>query len=211
MALEEEIRKPYFVELQEFVSRERENADVYPPADVTFAALDRCDIGSVKVVILGQDPYHGVGQANGLCFSVGEGVKMPPSLRNILKEIEMETGMPSESADGDLSGWATQGVLLLNSVLTVRAHEAGSHAGYGWERFTDAIISAVSDLCNHVVFMLWGNYAAGKERLIDSKKHLVLKAAHPSPLSAYRGFFGCGHFVAADKYLIENGKEAIRW
>lgn len=209
--LKDELRKPYFEDLCNRIAREREAADVYPPSESTFAALELCDIDRVKVVLLGQDPYHGEGQANGLSFSVEKGVKLPPSLRNILKEVENETGRVSICADGDLRGWAEQGVLLLNSVLTVRAHEAGSHSGLGWERFTDAIIAKLSESREGLVFMLWGNYAAGKAPLIDENKHLVLKGAHPSPLSAYRGFFGCGHFTIANKYLNERGGESIKW
>ena len=183
---------------------------VYPAGRNIFRAFDCCPVDKLKVVIIGQDPYHGPGQANGLCFSVGEGVPFPPSLRNILQEVHTDVGSPIP-ASGELERWAEQGVLLLNAVLTVRAHEAASHAGRGWERFTDAVVKAIAERKEGVVYMLWGSYAQKKGAIADAKKNLILKAVHPSPLSAYRGFFGCKHFSAANDYLISIGKEPIRW
>lgn len=209
--LKDEFTKSYFKALTRFVDEERSKCDVFPPVHNVFAAFNLCDIDNVKVVIIGQDPYHGFGQANGLAFSVDSGVKFPPSLKNILREVADETGRESKCADGNLEPWARDGVLLLNTVLTVRAHEAGSHCGQGWEEFTDSVIRKVSDKCSGVVFILWGKHAMSKEKLIDSSKHLILKGVHPSPLSAYRGFFGCNHFVEANNYLIEKGKEPVEW
>lgn len=209
-ALAEEWDKPYFTKLTEFVRAEYAHQTVYPPGNRIFAAFDACPLDEVKVVILGQDPYHGVGQANGLCFSVNPGVAIPRSLINIFKEINSDTGTPIPS-NGDLSRWASQGVFLLNSILTVRAHQAGSHQGMGWEQFTDAVIKALSDKTEHTVFLLWGSYAARKGEIIDRSRHLVLTSPHPSPLSASRGFFGNHHFSSANDYLIKHCKTPIQW
>lgn len=209
--LKDEFNKPYFKSLTDFVDEERLKYEVFPPAEKVFAAFNFCDIGDVKVVIIGQDPYHDFGQANGLAFSVDSGVKQPPSLRNILKEVENETGKESKCSLGNLEQWACEGVLLLNSILTVRSHEAGSHSGKGWEEFTDSVIEKISKECEGVVFILWGKYAMGKEKLVDTSKHLVLKGVHPSPLSSYRGFFGCNHFVEANNYLNSRGKTPVEW
>lgn len=208
--LQSEFDKPYFEQLTAFVRNEYSTKTIYPPGNLIFNAFDSCPFDNVKVVIIGQDPYHGPGQAHGLCFSVNDGVSFPPSLENIFKEIERDLGIPAPKT-GNLSRWANQGVLLLNATLTVRANQAGSHQGKGWETFTDAVIRILSEKCEHIVFMLWGNYAQQKGAVIDTKKHLVLKTVHPSPLSAYRGFIGCGHFSAANKYLMDNGKKPINW
>ena len=208
--LKEEFAKPYFEELTSFVRGEYGSGVVYPAGRNIFRAFDCCPVDKIKVVIIGQDPYHGPGQANGLCFSVGEGVPFPPSLRNILQEVHTDVGAPIPTS-GELERWAEQGVLLLNAVLTVRAHEAASHAGRGWERFTDAVVKAIAERKEGVVYMLWGSYAQKKGSIADSSKNLILKAVHPSPLSAYRGFFGCKHFSAANDYLASIGKEPIRW
>jgi len=208
--LQPEFEKPYFQQLTEFVRSEYQTQTIFPPAKLIFNAFDQCPFGQVKVVILGQDPYHGPGQAHGLCFSVNDGVEFPPSLRNIFKEIQADTGAPIPPS-GNLTRWAQQGVLLLNATLTVRAHLAGSHQKRGWEQFTDAVIRLVSERMEHVVFILWGNYAISKSELIDPKKHLILKSVHPSPLSASRGFFGNKQFSTANKYLMECGKEPVRW
>ncbi|MBU6323219.1 MAG: uracil-DNA glycosylase [Patescibacteria group bacterium] len=206
-----EFDEPYFAELTAFVKKEYAGETVYPPPRYIFRAFDLCPFDSVKVVILGQDPYHGPRQANGLCFAVDEGVTLPPSLQNIFKEIESEYGKPMAHRDGSLERWAAQGVLLLNATLTVRARLAGSHQGKGWERFTDAAVAALSSEREHLVFMLWGNYAKAKGAHIDREKHLVLESPHPSPFSANAGFFGNGHFKKANEYLIANGKEPIDW
>lgn len=208
--LQEEFDKPYFKQLTEFVRSEYASQKIYPPAKLIFNAFDQCPFDRVKVVILGQDPYHGPGQAHGLCFSVNDGVEFPPSLRNIFKEINADTGAPVPKS-GNLERWAKQGVLLLNATLTVRAHQAGSHQKRGWEQFTDSVIHLVADKLEHVVFILWGNYAISKGEFIDQRKHLVLKSVHPSPLSASRGFFGNHQFSTANKYLAENGKDEIKW
>lgn len=208
--LQGEFEKPYFQELTQFVRTEYMSHPIYPPAKLIFNAFDQCPFDRVKVVILGQDPYHGPGQAHGLCFSVNDGVDFPPSLRNIFKEIQSDIGSPIPIS-GNLERWAKQGVLLLNATLTVRAHLAGSHQKKGWEQFTDAVIHLVADRQEHVVFILWGNYAISKGEFIDPKKHLVLKSVHPSPLSASRGFFGNKQFSTTNKYLIEWGKEPVRW
>jgi uracil-DNA glycosylase len=208
--LQEEFEKPYFKQLTEFVKSEYTSQTIYPPAKLIFNAFEQCPFDQLKVVILGQDPYHGPGQAHGLCFSVNEGVDFPPSLRNIFKEINADTGAPIPSS-GNLERWAKQGVLLLNASLTVRAHQAGSHQKKGWEQFTDAVIHLVAEKRENVVFILWGNYAISKGDFIDSSKHLVLKSVHPSPLSASRGFFGNHQFTTANKYLEEHGKDAILW
>ncbi len=208
--LQTEFDKPYFVELTSFVREEYALQTIYPPGPQIFNAFDHCHWEDVKVVILGQDPYHGPGQANGLCFSVSDGVPIPPSLRNIFKEINAELGTPIPTS-GNLERWADQGVLLLNATLTVRRGQAGAHQGHGWEEFTDAVIRIVSEQKSHVVFMLWGAYAGRKAELIDAKKHLVLTSAHPSPFSADRGFFGNGHFVAANEYLQKQHLAPIAW
>jgi uracil-DNA glycosylase len=208
--LQAEFEKPYFKQLTEFVRSEYLSQAIYPPAKLIFNAFEQCPFDRVKVVILGQDPYHGPGQAHGLCFSVNDGVEFPPSLRNIFKEIQADTGAPIPKS-GNLIRWAQQGVLLLNATLTVRANMAGSHQKQGWEQFTDSVIRLVSDQLEHVVFILWGNYAISKGEFIDARKHLVLKSVHPSPLSASRGFFGNKQFSTANKYLAEWGKEAVNW
>lgn len=208
--LQPEFEKPYFTNLVEFVRSEYANHTVYPSGANIFRALDKCSPDDVKVVIIGQDPYHGEGQANGLCFSVNDGVMFPPSLRNIFKEIESDLGIKVPTS-GNLDRWAEQGVLLLNSTLTVRAHAAASHAGHGWEQFTDAVVAKLSEFKSGVVYMLWGNYAQKKGAVVDRSRNLVLKAAHPSPLSAYNGFFGCRHFSQANNYLLSVGKSPIKW
>lgn len=206
-----EFEKPYFKELSDFVHSEYTHAIVYPAPKNIFRAFDLCPFDDVGVVILGQDPYHGPDQANGLCFAVGEGIRLPPSLQNIFKEIESDLKTPMIHKSGDLERWAKQGVLLLNATLTVRAHSAGSHQGKGWEEFTDAAIRALSEEREHLVFILWGNYAKTKGEHIDRTKHLVLESAHPSPFSAYNGFFGCKHFSKANEYLQKHGKKIIDW
>jgi uracil-DNA glycosylase len=207
--LASEFEQPYFTELRRFVRDEYASRIVFPPPAQIFRAFDECPFDNVKVVILGQDPYHGAGQAMGLCFAVGAHVAAPPSLQNIFKEIESDLGH-DVSHDPDLSRWARQGVLLLNATLTVRENAAGSHQGKGWERFTDAAVRALSQERDGVVFMLWGNYARQKGASIDRSKHLVLESAHPSPLSARR-FFGCRHFSKANAYLERQGKTPIEW
>jgi uracil-DNA glycosylase len=204
-----EFEQPYFAELTRFVREEYAARTVYPPAAHIFRAFDECPFDSVKAVILGQDPYHGAGQANGLCFAVRPDMAAPPSLVNIFKEIESDLGR-AVSRDPDLSRWARQGVLLLNATLTVRENAAGSHQGKGWERFTDAAVRALSNGREGLVFMLWGNYARQKGASIDRARHLVLESAHPSPLSA-RGFFGCKHFSKANDYLATRGQTPIEW
>lgn len=193
-----------------FTRKEYAAGDVYPPASRIFAAFDACPFPEVKVVILGQDPYHGPGQANGLSFSVNPGVRFPPSLLNIFKEVSADTGAPLP-VDGDLSRWARQGVLMLNATLTVAANRAGSHQGHGWEQFTDAVIKRLSDRREHLVFILWGSYAIRKSELIDQSRHLILISPHPSPLSAHRGFFGNHHFSRANAYLQAHGATPIVW
>lgn len=208
--LQPEFDKPYFSRLVDFVKEEYRRAVVYPPGRLIFNAFNLCPYSSVKVVLLGQDPYHEPGQAQGLCFSVADGVPFPPSLTNIFKEINGDLGAPVP-ASGDLSRWARQGVLLLNATLTVREHAAGSHQRRGWEEFTDSVIRLLSAEREHLVFILWGGYAGSKAQLVDSGKHLVLRSAHPSPLSAYRGFFGNHHFSLANDYLRRHGEEPINW
>ena len=208
--LKDQIESPYFKELMDFVESEYNTHTIYPQPENIFRALHKCPLDSLKVVIIGQDPYHGEGQANGLCFSVNNDVKFPPSLRNIFKEIAEETSKPAPLS-GNLDRWAEQGVLLLNSVLTVRAHEAASHAGRGWERFTNAIVEAISKEKDGVVYMLWGGYAQKVGSVVDSEKNCILKSVHPSPLSVYRGFWGCNHFIDANKYLNKTGKTEIDW
>lgn len=208
--LAEEFQKPYFEQLTGFVKSEYQSHVVYPPGKEIFRAFEECDFSNVKVVILGQDPYHGPGQANGLCFSVHDGVRVPPSLVNIFKEIKADLGKPIPTS-GELERWAEQGVLLLNATLTVRAGSPGSHQNKGWETFTDAVIKKISDEKQHVVFLLWGAYAQKKGEIIDRNKHLVLMSAHPSPFSADRGFFGCKHFSKANAYLKSKGLKEIEW
>jgi uracil-DNA glycosylase len=206
-----EFDQPYMTALKSFLQVEYDTGQiVYPPMEDMFNAFAQTPFDRVKVVILGQDPYHGEGQAHGLAFSVKNGVRLPPSLRNIYKEIEAEFGGPMPKG-GDLTGWARQGVLLLNATLTVRAGLAGSHQKKGWEEFTDAVIRAVNDHREHIVFMLWGAYAQKKGAFIDHQRHLVLKSAHPSPLSAHNGFFKNGHFKKANEYLVNHGQQAIDW
>lgn len=205
-----EFEKDYFIKLTEFVRSEYMRTTIYPPAKLIFNAFDHCPFDKVKVVIIGQDPYHGPGQAHGLCFSVNEGVPNPPSLQNIFKEIQSDLGTPIPP-NGDLTRWANQGVLLLNATLTVQAHQAGSHQRRGWETFTDAAIRILAEEREHIVFILWGAYAQKKGAFIDRNKHLVLTSAHPSPLSAYNGFFGNKHFSRANEYLKMYGETGIDW
>lgn len=208
--LENEFEKPYFERVTSFVRQEYATTTVYPPAKLIFNAFNLCPFDKVHVVIIGQDPYHEPGQAHGLCFSVNDGVPFPPSLQNIFKEIHDDIGTPMPTS-GNLTRWAEQGVLLLNATLTVRAHQAGSHQNKGWEEFTDAVIRQLNDHKEHLVFILWGSYAQRKGSIIDRSKHLVLTSAHPSPLSAYRGFFGNHHFSQANAYLQKNGIPPIQW
>ena len=208
--LQEEFDKPYFAQLTDFVRQEYATKTIYPDGKNIFNAFNLCPFSDIKVVILGQDPYHEPGQAHGLCFSVQDGVAFPPSLQNIFKEISSDLGVPIPTS-GNLERWARQGVFLLNSILTVEAHKAASHSGKGWEIFTDRVIQIISQNADHVVFMLWGGYAKGKAKVIDTTKHLVLSAVHPSPLSVYRGFFGCKHFSKANEWLVAHGKNAIQW
>ncbi len=208
--LSTEFEKDYFIKLTAFVREEYKAHTIYPPGREIFRAFDSCDFDAVKVVIIGQDPYHGPGQANGLCFSVRDGVRIPPSLVNIFKEIQQDLGKPFPP-NGDLERWAKQGVLLLNATLTVRASAAGSHQNKGWEEFTDSVIKTISDEKQNVVFLLWGAYAQKKGEIIDRKKHHVLMSAHPSPFSADRGFFGCRHFSKANEYLKGKGLKEIEW
>lgn len=208
--LESECNKVYFKDLFSFVVGEYTHTHVYPPAQDVLKAFHLCSFDKVKVVILGQDPYHGEGQANGLAFAVASGMKIPPSLKNIFKEIESDTGVVPYQ-DGDLSRWAHQGVLLLNATLTVRAGNPGSHQKKGWEEFTDTVVRELSSQKEGLVFMLWGNYAQEKGKIIDHAKHCVLKAPHPSPFSAYQGFFGCKHFSQANEYLTRSGREGVDW
>lgn len=208
-ALQPQFDSPYFVQLTDFVRHAYASATIYPPAGRIFAAFDFCPMDKVSVVIVGQDPYHGPGQANGFSFSVNDGIRKPPSLQNIFKEIASDLGVTPYSS-GNLERWASQGVFLLNATLTVQANTPGSHQNKGWELFTDSVIQTISSQCEHVVFMLWGAYARKKAELIDSSKHLVLQAAHPSPL-ARGAFFGCRHFSQANAYLAANGRQPIDW
>ena len=208
--LSDEFEKPYFHQLTTFIKNEYKSQTIYPQGIDIFKAFDRCDFSDVKVVIIGQDPYHGPGQANGLCFSVGETVPIPPSLLNIFKEIRNDLGK-SIPPSGDLERWAKQGVLLLNATLTVRASTPGSHQNKGWEIFTDAVIKKISEQKEGIVFLLWGAYAQKKGEVIDRTRHLVLMSAHPSPFSADRGFFGCRHFSKSNAYLKSKGKAEIDW
>jgi uracil-DNA glycosylase len=208
--LADEFDKPYFRSLVEFVRSEYASTTIYPKGGNIFRAFDKCPVDKLKVVIIGQDPYHGEGQANGLCFSVAQGVPFPPSLQNIFKEVNSDTGAAIPTS-GELDRWAEQGVLLLNSVLTVRAHQAASHAGRGWGQFTDAVVRAIAQNKSGIVYMLWGSYAQKKGAIASAASNLILKSVHPSPLSSYRGFFGCRHFSKANQYLVEQGKEPIVW
>lgn len=208
--LADEFEKPYFKRLVSFVRNEYATRRVFPPGSRIFAAFDACPFDKVKVVILGQDPYHDEGQANGLCFSVADGMPMPPSLVNIFREVSADTGAPMPMT-GNLDRWAAQGVLLLNATLTVEAHRPGSHQRQGWEEFTDSVILKLAAERSNLVFLLWGSYAQHKGAFIDPTRHLVLKSAHPSPLSAYRGFFGNHHFTLANDYLRDHGQEPIEW
>lgn len=209
--LQPEFDKPYFRQLAEFLRQEYSTQRVYPPGKLIFNAFDQCSFGEARVVILGQDPYHGEGQANGLAFSVADNITKPPSLINIFKEIQDDLGKPVPKS-GNLERWANQGVMLINSTLTVRAGQAGSHQSKGWETFTDEVIKLISDQKQHVVFMLWGAYAQKKGSVIDSKKHLILKAKHPSPMAAqWGGWFGTKHFSQANEYLTSNGLVPIEW
>lgn len=208
--LQPEFDQPYFKELTDFVRSEYASKRIYPPASLIFNAFNQCPFNDVKVVLIGQDPYHGPGQAHGLCFSVQPGIELPPSLVNIYKELERDLGIRIPTS-GDLTAWARQGVLLLNATLTVEAHKAGSHQNRGWERFTDGVIHRLAEERSNLVFMLWGSYAQRKGEFISSDKHLVLKSVHPSPLSAYRGFIGCGHFSLANEYLSNHGMTPINW
>lgn len=210
-ALAAEWGEPYFQELAAFVKNSYAQTTVYPAPSRIFAAFDACPFSKVKVVILGQDPYHGPGQAHGLCFSVPEGIELPPSLKNIFKEMSDDLGIPATGHSGNLEYLASQGVLLLNATLTVEAHRAGSHQRRGWERFTDAAVAALNSGRDNLVFMLWGSYAISKGAVIDRSRHLVLTSPHPSPLSAHRGFFGNRHFSKTNAWLTEHGIEPIQW
>ena len=208
--LQNEFDKTYFKDLTDYVREEYRTKTIYPPGRLIFNAFNLCPFDNVKVVIIGQDPYHGPGQAHGLCFSVQDGIDYPPSLRNIFKEIQSDIGTPVP-ASGDLTRWAKQGVLLLNATLTVRATEAGSHQRRGWEAFTDAVINAVATEKQNVVYILWGSYAQQKAAMVDRNRNLVLESVHPSPLSASRGFFGNHHFSRTNQYLVEHGLSPIEW
>jgi uracil-DNA glycosylase len=208
--LQDEFSRSYFVELKEFLIEEKRKFRVFPPGSLIFNAFNHTPFDKVKVVFIGQDPYHGFGQAHGLCFSVPEGIAKPPSLENIFKELKNDLGIPV-SSHGNLIKWADQGVLLLNATLTVRESQAGSHQNKGWELFTDTVISKLSEQRKNLVFVLWGNYAIAKKTLIDNTKHHIFTAAHPSPLSSYKGFFGCRHFSKINEVLVSSGMEAVDW
>jgi uracil-DNA glycosylase len=210
MVLYEEFQSAYFQALTDFLREEKKNHTIYPAGPQIFSAFDHTPFNKVKVVILGQDPYHGPGQAHGLCFSVPDGIHHPPSLMNIFKEIKSDLGIPVP-VNGNLTNWARQGVLLVNAILTVRANTPASHQNKGWEKFTDAVIRNLSEKRKNIIFLLWGNYAQAKETLIDSSRHTILKSAHPSPLSASRGFFGCRHFSRTNQILEELGLSGIDW
>jgi len=210
LILKDEFESDYFKELTEFLREEKRNYTIYPPGQEIFSAFNHTAFNKVKVVILGQDPYHGPNQAHGLCFSVPEGIPKPPSLVNIFKEIKSDLGI-AVPANGNLTKWTSQGVLLVNAILTVRADTPTSHQNKGWEKFTDAVIRNLSEKRKNLIFLLWGNYAQAKESLIDSSRHYILKAAHPSPLSASRGFFGCRHFSKTNEILVELGLNSIDW
>ncbi len=209
--LNKEFQQPYFKELSQFLKKEYEEKTVYPPKQEVFSSFYYTDLDRVKVVILGQDPYHEPGQACGLCFAVKPGIELPPSLVNIYKEIEEETGVKMNYRNGYLVSWAKQGVLLLNTVLTVEAHRANSHKDRGWETFTDHVIEKLNSLDQPIVLLLWGANARSKQALLNNPRHLILTSAHPSPLSVYRGFFGCGHFRRTNEFLSANGREPIDW
>lgn len=208
--LKDEFQQPYFIEIKKFLLEDKKKYRVFPPGQLIFNAFNLTPFDKVKIVIIGQDPYHGYGQAHGLCFSVPKGIAKPPSLQNIFKELKEDLNIDPPD-HGDLTGWAKQGVFLLNAILTVRENTPESHRNIGWENFTNAAIKNLSDKKEHLVFMLWGAYAQEKEKLIDKTKHLILKAAHPSPFSANRGFLGCHHFSKANQYLIANGIDPIKW
>lgn len=208
--LSTEFEKPYFTNLVRFVKEEYSQHSIYPKGSLIFNAFDKTPFNQVKVVILGQDPYHEPGQAHGLCFSVNEGIALPPSLQNIYKELQDDLGILPRSS-GNLQHWAEQGILLLNATLTVRIHQAGSHQGKGWEEFTDAAIHKIAEKKEHVVFILWGSYAQKKGAFIDPRKHLIIKSPHPSPLSSYRGFFGSKPFSKTNEYLKQTGQTPINW
>lgn len=208
--LEDEFNKPYFSQLKQFLLGEKKKFRVFPPGPLIFNAFNRTPFQNVKVVLIGQDPYHGSGQAHGLCFSVPDGIPKPPSLVNIFIELETDTGIP-QPAHGNLEKWTNQGVLLLNATLTVRENQAGSHQNKGWEIFTDAVITKLSELQSGLIFILWGNFAIAKRNLVDSSKHIILTAAHPSPFSANKGFFGCRHFSKVNEILKSAGQTEIDW
>ncbi len=208
--LHDEFEKEYFIHLKAFLKSEKEKYTIYPPGSKIFSAFNHTPVDKVKVVIIGQDPYHGAGQANGLCFSVSDGIKQPPSLVNIFKELHNDLNLPMPK-NGNLEKWANQGVLLLNATLTVRANQAGSHQKQGWEEFTDSVIKKLSEKKDGLIFLLWGKFAQDKAALIDHSKHSILKAAHPSPFSANKGFFGCKHFSKTNEILINNGQSPIDW
>ncbi len=208
--LQSEFQAPYFTQLKQFLIEEKQKQVIYPPGNQIFSAFDLTPFSEVKAVILGQDPYHGPGQAHGLCFSVPQGIQQPPSLKNILKEMADDIGIQIPT-HGNRASWAQQGVLLINATLTVRAHQAGSHQRKGWEQFTDSVIKSIAEQKEHVVFFLWGNYARNKKKYIDSSKHLILENVHPSPLSAHRGFFGSKPFSQANAYLEQNQITPIDW
>jgi uracil-DNA glycosylase len=208
--LHEEFNKPYFIELKDFLVEEKKKYRVFPPGPLIFNAFNHTPFDKVRVVFIGQDPYHGYGQAQGLCFSVPEGIKKPPSLENIFKELQDDLGIPV-ATHGNLVKWADQGVLLLNATLTVRENQAGSHQNKGWETFTDTVICKLSELKKNLVFLLWGNYAIAKRNLIDNTRHYIFTAAHPSPFSANKGFFGCRHFSAINEALVNSGSEPVDW
>ena len=208
--LEDEFNKPYFAELKQFLLEEKKKYKVFPPGPLIFNAFNHTPFNKVKVVLLGQDPYHGSGQAHGLCFSVPAGIPKPPSLVNIFIEMEKDTGIPQPS-HGNLEKWADQGVLLLNATLTVRQNQAGSHQNKGWEQFTDAVITMLSEQRTGLIFILWGNFAIAKRNLVDASRHFILTAAHPSPFSVYKGFFGCKHFSKVNEILKNAGQEEIDW
>jgi len=209
--MKDEFNKPYFHELKKFLVKEKQEYRIFPPGTEIFRAFNSTPFHEIKIVIIGQDPYHGPGQAHGLCFSVSDGVQHPPSLRNIFKELQTDIPSFEIPKNGNLQKWANQGVLLLNAVLTVRAHQAESHKNKGWETFTDKVIETIAEEREGLVFMLWGNYARAKSKVIDRNKHLILETVHPSPLSASRGFFGCKHFSKANDYLVTHGKTPINW
>lgn len=208
--MQNQFNQPYFADLKNFLTEEKKNYTIFPPGSLIFNAFNLTPFDQVNVVILGQDPYHDFGQAHGLCFSVMDGIPFPKSLINIFKELKDDVGFEIPMS-GNLEKWAKQGILLLNATLTVRAHQAGSHQNKGWEQFTDQVIRTISDEKEGVVFLLWGNYARAKKVLIDSKKHFILETVHPSPLSAYNGFFGCKHFSKTNEILIQQGKTPINW